>query len=191
VLDTKSPKYLEMAQGHISLSGLDFIVIILCNIWCMKQLIIHVHFCNIFLYDAWNLRMYHFWAFGEKTPSLLFMLRKERNPSFGKSDKNVFPRVRFVLQHIFFYQRIAEDLLCIQSFLLLMRYDVWCNVMLDDMMLDDGDAEDTHTRAHIGIHKTLHPLRNIFWVFELCIPLGTTFELLHLLFRWHLSSLSP
>jgi hypothetical protein len=23
VLDTKSPKYLEMAQGHISLSGID------------------------------------------------------------------------------------------------------------------------------------------------------------------------
>jgi hypothetical protein len=36
------------------------------------------------------------------------MLRKERNPSFGKSDKNVFPEVRFVSQHIFFYcQRFA------------------------------------------------------------------------------------
>jgi hypothetical protein len=52
------------------------------------------------------------------------MLRKERNPSFDKSGKNVIPRVRFVLQHIFFNQSIAEDLLRIQSFSLLMRYDV-------------------------------------------------------------------
>jgi hypothetical protein len=29
-------------------------------------------------------------------------------------------------------------------------------------MLDDGDAEDTHTHAHAGISKTLHPLRNVF-----------------------------
>jgi ABC-type transport system involved in cytochrome c biogenesis permease subunit len=28
-------------------------------------------------------------------------------------------------------------------------------------------------------------------IFKLCIPLGTTLELLHLLFRWHLSSASP
>jgi hypothetical protein len=59
------------------------------------------------------------------------------------------------------------------------------------MMQNDDDAEDTHTRAHTGIHKTRHPLRNVFQVFKLCIPLGTTFELLHLLFRWHLSSASP
>jgi hypothetical protein len=30
------------------------------------------------------------------------------------------------------------------------------------MMQNDGDAEDTHTRAHTGIYKTLHPLRNDF-----------------------------
>jgi hypothetical protein len=28
-------------------------------------------------------------------------------------------------------------------------------------------------------------------VFKLFIPLGTTLKLLHLLFRWHLSSASP
>jgi hypothetical protein len=28
-------------------------------------------------------------------------------------------------------------------------------------------------------------------VFKLCIPLGTTFELLHLLFRWHIGSAFP
>jgi hypothetical protein len=48
----------------------------------------------------------------------------------------------------------------------LMQYDVWCDVMRKDV-----DAEDTHPHAHTGTHK-------------LCIPLGTTFELLHLLFRW-------
>jgi hypothetical protein len=30
------------------------------------------------------------------------------------------------------------------------------------MMLDEGDAEDTHTCSHTGIHKTLHSLRNVF-----------------------------
>jgi hypothetical protein len=30
------------------------------------------------------------------------------------------------------------------------------------MLDDDDDAEVTHTRAHTGIHKTLHPLRNVF-----------------------------
>ena len=40
------------------------------------------------------------------------------------------------------------------------------------MMQNDENAEDTHSHAHTGTHK-------------LCIPLGTTFELLHLLFRWY------
>jgi hypothetical protein len=37
------------------------------------------------------------------------------------------------------------------------------------MMQYDEDVEDTHPHAHTEIHK-------------LCIPLGTTFEFLHLLF---------
>jgi hypothetical protein len=37
------------------------------------------------------------------------------------------------------------------------------------MMQNDTNAEDTHPHTHTGIHK-------------LCIPLGTTFELLHRLF---------
>jgi hypothetical protein len=37
-------------------------------------------------------------------------------------------------------------------------------------MKNDEDAEDTHPLSHTVTHK-------------LCIPLGTTFELLHLLFR--------
>jgi hypothetical protein len=34
----------------------------------------------MFLCDAWNLCTYHFRAFGEKIPSLLFMLHKEKLP---------------------------------------------------------------------------------------------------------------
>jgi hypothetical protein len=44
------------------------------------------------------------------------MLRKERSPFYGKSDKIVFPEVCFVPQHIFIQQSIAEDLLRIQTF---------------------------------------------------------------------------
>jgi hypothetical protein len=54
------------------------------------------------------------------------------------------------------------------------------------MMQYDGYAE--HTHAHTGTPKILHPLRDIF---KLCITLGTTLELLHLLFRWYLSFASP
>jgi hypothetical protein len=65
------------------------------------------------------------------------------------------------------------------------------------MMQYDGYAEHTHT--HIGTPKTLHPLWNDFGAYspyisvvsKLCITLGTTLELLHLLFRWYLSSASP
>jgi hypothetical protein len=44
------------------------------------------------------------------------MLRKERSPFYGKSDKTVFPEVCFVPQHIFIQQSIAEGLLHIQTF---------------------------------------------------------------------------
>jgi hypothetical protein len=57
------------------------------------------------------------------------------------------------------------------------------------MMQYDGYVEHTHT--HTGTPKTLHPLGDVFGVFKLCIPLGTTLEFLHLLFRWYLSSASP
>jgi hypothetical protein len=49
---------------------------------------------------------------------------KKETPPLVSPIKNVFPKVRFVPQHIFFYQSIAEDLLRIQSFLLLMRYNI-------------------------------------------------------------------
>jgi hypothetical protein len=43
---------------------------------------------------------------------------------------------------------------------------------------------------YLGGISALHPLRNDFGA-KLCIPLGTTLELLHPLLRWYLSSASP
>ena len=157
----------------------------------MDQLVRHVNCCNIFS-DAWNLCTYRFWAFGKKTPSLLFMLRK-KPPSMANLIRLYFPKFAFVPQHIFI-QVIAEDLLRTQSFC------CWCDTMYDVMLCGMMRWYDTiwwwcrtytHTRAHTGTHKTLHPLRDVFGVFKLCIPLGTTLELLQLLFRWYLSSASP
>jgi hypothetical protein len=45
------------------------------------------------------------------------------------------------------------------------------------------------THAHIETQDSVS-LRDVFGVFKLCIPLGKTLELLHLLFRWYLSSTS-
>jgi hypothetical protein len=53
------------------------------------------------------------------------------------------------------------------------------------------DVYAKHTHAHIETLKTLHTLRDVFGVFKLCIPLGTTLELLHLVFWWYLSSAFP
>jgi hypothetical protein len=62
-----------------------------------------------------------------------------------------------------FNSRIIDAIWC-----MMWCYAKWC----DDMMQNDEDAEDTHPHAHTWTHK-------------LCIPLGMTFELLHLLFRWY------
>jgi hypothetical protein len=67
-----------------------------------------------------------FLSLRRKTPSLLFMLRKERSPFLWRIYcviKLYWPKVCFVPQHIFMQQIIAEDLLRTQS-LLLMRFDV-------------------------------------------------------------------
>jgi hypothetical protein len=70
-------------------------------------------------------------------------------------------------------------------------YAKWC----DEMMQNDNDAEDTYSHSHTGT-QSLHSLMNdwnlfavyfsaspfIFWC-KFCIPLGTSFELILLLFR--------
>jgi hypothetical protein len=79
-----------------------------------------------------------------------------------------------------------------------MMYDV----MLCDMMWwydakNDANAEDTHPRWNT---QSLRPLRNdqnlfaayfsaspLIFRCKFCIPLGTSFELLRLLFRWYFS----
>jgi hypothetical protein len=60
----------------------------------------------------------------KKTPSLLFMLRKERNPFLWQIYCEIllslyWPKVLFVPQHIFIQQIIVEGLLRTQSLLLM------------------------------------------------------------------------
>ena len=134
-----------------------------------------------------TLHTYHFLAFGEKTPSLLFMLRKEKNPCFviiSMLSKNrslllwqgwwscISRSLLRALAHFHFYEAFAEAYSVFDSrvidviWCMMWCYEKWC----DDVMQNDTDAEDTHPHAHTGTHK-------------LCIPLGTSFELLRLLFR--------
>jgi hypothetical protein len=60
----------------------------------------HVNYCNISL-RCMKFMHIPFLSLRRKIPSLLFMIRKERSPFHGKSDKTVFPEVYFVPQHIF------------------------------------------------------------------------------------------
>jgi hypothetical protein len=62
------------------------------------------------------------------------------------------------------------------------------------MMQNNEDAEDTHPHTHTRIHKLCIPLGTtfkliclLFWQYKFCIPLGTSFELLRLIFRWYLA----
>ena len=129
-----------------------------------QTLDIYIYECIEFLCDVWNLCTYHFWDFGEKTPSLLFMLRKEKSPFIAKLLRdtvvNTFlvslnlPKIYFVPQYTFIHQVIAEDFLRAQSLLLMWYYDtkmMWCY-----------DATNVN-RKHFAIVR-------------LCIPLGTTLE---------------
>jgi hypothetical protein len=59
----------------------------------------------------------------KKIPSLLFMLRKERSPFYGKSDNTVFPEVNFVPEHISILS-ICRRFASYPIFVPLMRYDV-------------------------------------------------------------------
>jgi hypothetical protein len=118
---------------------------------------------------------------------------KKEIPSITSLIKLYFPKHTSCLSKFSFWRSICRRFASYSIFVPLMQYDVWCNVMRNDVMIwcEMMWMPKTHTHAYTGIHNTPHPLRNIFWVFKLCIPLGTTFELLHLLFRWHLSSAFP
>ena len=155
-----------------------------------------------------TLRTYRFWAFGEKTPSLLFMLREEypysvkilcfvsnRSPLILKLIKLYFFKTYFVPWHNFF-ETISEDQHCI-PFLC-----HWCNMMYDVMLCEWCDdvmvCEWSFCRRYTHIPSVEHTIslpfifrlhRLFFGVSALtfrckfCIPLGTSFELLRLLFR--------
>ena len=102
------------------------------------------------------------------------MICKERSLLVTRLIKLYFPKLTSCLSTFLFWRsvcrrsasysiRVIDAIWC-----MMWCYAKWC----DDMMQNDEDAEDTHPHAHTGTHK-------------LCIPLGTTFELLHLLFRWY------
>ena len=144
---------------------------------------------------------YCFWAFGEKTPSLLFMLRKEKDPCFIKISmlhkegslllwqgwwSCISRSLLCALAHFHFYEAFAEEQLRI-------RFSChWCDMMYDVMLCkmmwwydakNDANAEDSHPHAHTETHN-------------LCVPLGTIEVSLPFIFRFHrlffgVSSTSP
>ena len=98
-----------------------------------------------------TLHTYRFWAFGEKTPSLLFMLHKEELLCFVKNppyfvkhqcfvnNKSLLPHQEwwncdFQLTLCLFYKALPKDRPRFQL-MLLMWYDVWCDAMWDDVMI--------------------------------------------------------
>jgi hypothetical protein len=121
------------------------------------------------------------------------MLRKNRSLLLWQGWWSCISRSLLrALAHFHFYEAFAEDQLRV-------RFSChWCNMMYDVMlcgMMWWYDAKwcqcrrHTPTRPHWNT-QALHPLRNDFWASspftfrcKFCIPLGTTLELLRLLFR--------
>jgi hypothetical protein len=123
-------------------------------------------------------------------------------PSFVTRLMKLFSRSLLrALVHFHFYEAFAEDQLRI-------RFSChWCDMMYDVMLCEMMwwyDAKWYWYRRHTPTYphwnsQTLHPLRNDFWasspsifrcspfIFrcKVCIPLGTTLELLRLLFWWY------
>jgi hypothetical protein len=101
------------------------------------------------------------------------MLCKERSLLVIRLIKLNFPKLTSCLSTFLFWRTVcrrwASYSICVIDAIWCMMwcYAKWC----DDMMQNDEDAKDAHPHAQTGTHK-------------LYIPLGTTFELLHLLFRW-------
>jgi hypothetical protein len=76
-----------------------------------------------------------FFSLRRKTPSLLFMLRKERNPFYSESDKTVFTEAYFVPQHIFILTKHLSKICFVFNFLCRQ-----CNMMYDVMLQNDEDV---------------------------------------------------
>jgi hypothetical protein len=158
------------------------------------------------------------------------MLRKDIHasqreiPSFvTKLMKLYFPKLTSCLSIFSFWRSVCRRL---ASYWIRVIDAIWCMMWCyvkwcDDMMQNDEDAKDTHPHAHTGTHKLCIPLgttlessspfifrcspfifrckfciplgtsfellRLLFRRYKFCIPLGTTFELLRLIFRWYLA----
>jgi hypothetical protein len=129
-----------------------------------------------------------FWAFGEKTPSLLFMLRKENFP-YAIVDEGWPHVVQYVCRRY---------MLCYNTFFLwfdkyfwrsnfpsslrLFGDAKWCMMQCYAMWYDGMMQNDVYAEDKKNPHE--HTSR-------LCIPLGTTLESFHLLLRRYFSSASP
>jgi hypothetical protein len=103
------------------------------------------------------------------------MLCKERSLLVTRLIKLYLPKLTSCIGTFLFWRSSFRRWASYSILVSLMQYDVWCNAIRNDVMIwwkNDEDAEDTHPHAHTRTHK-------------LCIPLGTTLELLHLLFRWY------
>jgi hypothetical protein len=86
--------------------------------------------------------------------------------------KLYFPKLTSCLSIFSFWRSICRRLASYLILVPLMQYDVWCNIMRNDVMVWCKMMRMPKTHAHTGTHK-------------LYIPLGMTFELLHLLFQWY------
>ena len=101
--------------------------------------------------------------------------------------KLYFPKLTSCLSTFSFWRSMCRRLASYSILVPLMQYDVWCNVMQNDVMIwcEMMRMPKTHTHAHtLEYTKLCIPLGTSFES-KLCIPLGTTFELLHLLFQWY------
>jgi hypothetical protein len=116
--------------------------------------------CKLFVINFFamheTLYTYHFWAFGEKTPSLLFMLRKEKNPCLVQISRLRKEYPYFVnegsllLQQSWWSCTSSTLVLCLSTIsyfwsifrrstlypllVPLMQYDVWSYAMRNDVM---------------------------------------------------------
>jgi hypothetical protein len=109
------------------------------------------------------------------------------------------PKLTSCLSTFSFLRSIRRRSVLYSILVSLMRYDVWCDVMRNDVMIwcKTMKMPKTHPYTHTGTHKLCIPLGMTLELFspfilrcsslifrcKFYIPLGTSFELLRLLFR--------